>query len=936
MNIAKAVTPVIMVVSILCTASGSVEFPTIKEQLLEIKTEKPNTISFDPVDAKFIRFVIYGNSNVGACLDELEVYGVDKGRNLALSANGSKAAASSCIFGYAIHKIEHLNDGRYGNQCSWIAAGGGIEWAQIELARVEQVSMIIFSRDREGKLRDRLPTHVEIRLSVDGKTWTTVSRVRDKNSNSSAYGWLPVPETWDDMLQFAFLAEQEVLSNGNVSESLPCAARQMEDMINRFDARKLDVTEERARLASFQKELVRLTSVQPADVRALQELCQRVRLAKRGLLFRDPDLAAIGNILFVKRYPFEPSHNYSVLLDGKFRAGGGICKLEIPKVGGRMDPSKATVKLLFDSKDGMARTPSSNYQADKIFFSYRPSPSGFYRIMVMGADGENVRQLTDGTMFHDFWPCPLPDGGLAFISTRCRARFLCWRPQTFVLFRSDGEGSNIRPLSFANLSEWAPSVMRDGRIIWTRSEYLDKGADFGHTLWSIRPDGTHPELVFGNNTIHAYANGREVPGTTEICCILACHAGDLNGPVALVDVGKGRYNPEAINILTPEVKPAIGMSGSWPRTRCFRDPIPVSRDYILCSHSPGAPFGPGFGIYVIDRYGNREIIYFDNSISSICPTPLMATTPPPMLADAGTEMEGTDRGQFFLADVYQGLEPEVKRGSVKYIRVCEEIRSDLAQLPNGQYRSDHEAFQDFYATPVHKVSGPFGWPAYVAKGTHGVVPVNEDGSAAFWAPAGKTLYFQALDENFNEIQRMRSVIQLQPGERRSCVGCHEPRDSAPPRRVSTASRSTPSELIAPSWGTEPFSYEKVVQPVWDAKCVKCHNDKQDEKMKEKQDLRGILDKDKVPASYRTLISLGWVNHFDCRYGQRHFKAPPYSFGSLKSKLWKVLDKGHYEVKLTTDEMQRVKCWIDMNCPLWPDYQYRPDRPDHAVSLTKAE
>ncbi len=42
--------------------------------------------------------------------------------------------------------------------------------------------------------------------------------------------------------------------------------------------------------------------------------------------------------------------------------------------------------------------------------------------------------------------------------------------------------------------------MRDGRILWTRSEYLDKGADFGHTLWAIRPDGTHPELVFGNNT----------------------------------------------------------------------------------------------------------------------------------------------------------------------------------------------------------------------------------------------------------------------------------------------------------------------------------------------------------------------------------------------------------------------------------------------------
>jgi hypothetical protein len=43
------------------------------------------------------------------------------------------------------------------------------------------------------------------------------------------------------------------------------------------------------------------------------------------------------------------------------------------------------------------------------------------------------------------------------------------------------------------------------------SEYLDKGADFGHTLWAIRPDGTHPELIFGNNTLNCYANGHEVP-----------------------------------------------------------------------------------------------------------------------------------------------------------------------------------------------------------------------------------------------------------------------------------------------------------------------------------------------------------------------------------------------------------------------------------------
>ena len=58
--------------------------------------------------------------------------------------------------------------------------------------------------------------------------------------------------------------------------------------------------------------------------------------------------------------------------------------------------------------------------------------------------------------------------------------------------------------------------MRDGRILWTRTEYLDKGADFGHTLWAIRPNGDHPELVFGNDTPYCYGHAREVPGSGEL------------------------------------------------------------------------------------------------------------------------------------------------------------------------------------------------------------------------------------------------------------------------------------------------------------------------------------------------------------------------------------------------------------------------------------
>jgi cytochrome c553 len=288
----------------------------------------------------------------------------------------------------------------------------------------------------------------------------------------------------------------------------------------------------------------------------------------------------------------------------------------------------------------------------------------------------------------------------------------------------------------------------------------------------------------------------------------------------------------------------------------------------------------------------------------------------------GSDPVFSDAGQFTVADVYQGLGAAVKRGTIKYLRVCQELRSDLARLPDGQYRQDHEPFQDYYASPTHKVSGPSGWPSYIAKATAGLAAVEEDGSASFYAPAGKVLYFEALDGEFNEVQRMRSVVQLQPGERRSCVGCHEDRASVASLRETAALRRPPRLLQAEPWGAGPFAYEKVVQPVWDAQCVRCH----DAADKKKIDLRPTLDADRVPASYRTLIAQGWVHYFDYTWGCEHRLAAPLTFGTVKSRLWPVLAAGHYDVKLTEDQMRRVKCWIDLNCPLWPDYQYRLDRP----------
>lgn len=693
----------------------------------------------------------------------------------------------------------------------------------------------------------------------------------------------------------------------------------MDEMIGRLAAKGLDVTEERRQWAALRKRQEALMAAR-GDTAAQRQAFFDARRAKRDLFFREPDLAPIGRILFTKRHAYEPSHNYSVMLDSRWRPGGGVCLLDVPNRGGRFLPEEAQVTMLYSAGSGIARDPMATFEADKIYFAHRRTFDEYYHVMRMDPDGAHVEQLTDGP-FHDYWPCPLPDGGLAFISTRCRARFLCWRPQAAVLFRMDAGGQNVRPLSFANLSEWAPSVMNDGRIIWTRSEYIDKGADFSHTLWMIRPDGAMPELVFGNTIIqpNGYANGREVPGTREICCTLISHFGDLNGPITLIDVDKGRFNPKAITSITPEVP----WPGMWPEEECFRDPWPIATDYFLVSHAPRRQFG----LFVIDRHGNRELLHLEEGIGAMTPTPFRKTARPPALRHSDhPEAAGEDEvqwGQMAVADVYQGIAHAVPRGKVKYLRVAQEVRADLIQMDDGTYQQDHEPFMQWYATPVDVVSGPFGWPSYVAKGDWGLAKVEDDGSAHFMAPAGLQLYLQALDEDFNEVQRMRSVVQLQPGEQRTCIGCHEDRRLAPPARPGKALLRAPEKLQPPPWGAGPIAYERLVQPVLDRKCASCHGASQ------KVNLTGALDVHRVPASYRTLVSQGWVHVLDCGYNSGgNEKREPMTFGTVKSRLFtEVLpNKDHAEVKLTRDETRAIKTWIDMNCPLWPDYQFRPLRP----------
>ena len=139
-------------------------------------TAKDNSESFEAIPAKFVRFTILRTNGGQPCIDELSVFSRE-GSNVAL---GGKPTSSGDLPGHEIHKLEHINDGQFGNSRSWISDEQGKGWVGIEFTGTHEVNRIEWARDRDNRFRDRVPTDYRIELSLDGKGWKKVADSSDR------------------------------------------------------------------------------------------------------------------------------------------------------------------------------------------------------------------------------------------------------------------------------------------------------------------------------------------------------------------------------------------------------------------------------------------------------------------------------------------------------------------------------------------------------------------------------------------------------------------------------------------------------------------------------------------------------------------------------------------------------------------------------------
>jgi hypothetical protein len=662
----------------------------------------------------------------------------------------------------------------------------------------------------------------------------------------------------------------------------------------------------------------------------------------RRLVFANP-LLNFDQLLFVKRFTQETYPDVCLNhMPWVSRPGGDLCVLRNPFspdgsqqsvrhiLNGALGPGHVHgmdlwwdgSRIVFGYARAKSDQPPEGWRDHRTNFDLRRSeePTHLFEVAV---DGRRLRQLTRGE-WSDLDPTYAPNGDIVFVSERCGTSLQCNeydKDETSCnLYVMRPDGSGIRRMSVNKDGDYLPHTLDDGTIGYTRWEYHERSFAFIQSLWFIRPDGTGADALFKQHFANPWAleDVRSIPRSRKLAAIAAGHHTLAVGPLVIVDAAPGMNEPRGLGIVTPGVKPPEGGMDGVPVPEggvadnggFYSTPWALSEKFFLVAYNYGKETdATGYALYLVDVFGNKELIFRDPAISCFVPLPLRARPQPPVLADT-TDLK-KDYATCAVSDASFGS--EAIAGRIRYLRIAEPIGWPYDNTNGGlRYVEDHNC---------QKPSGEKrildNWtPVRIL----GDVPVEPDGSAHFRVPADTAVYFQLLDENRMELRRMRSFISFQPGEQRACAGCHESRNVVPRAApVARAAQRLPSALLPPPWGDRPVNFLRDVQPVLDRHCVRCHSG-----LKPAGGLDfcgGLTSFDlAVPGygynrAYATIMAHNLVSVSPAR-AQDASITPPLAYGSHKSKLIETLGKEPHakRVILNTEEKLRLTMWIDANAP----------------------
>jgi len=731
------------------------------------------------------------------------------------------------------------------------------------------------------------------------------------------------------------------------------------------------------------KELAQLSQLE-VKVKASPDdpaLYLEVRYIKRTIMFANPLVNFDEIVLIDNPYPNGIQGDVTDEWQHEARHRNG----HMAQPGGRLlvvglNPDDVK-RDLFKGHTGSFWRPDVHFSGEKLLVSFLPEGDKSFHIYELDKDGKEIKQLTAGD-YSDLDPIYSPDGKILFCTERGHTYIRCM-PMThgYQLARCDADGKNIYVLSRNGEADYLPVIMNDGRVLYTRWEYTDKALWRVQSLWTVNTDGTNVQIFWGNQSVwpDMLSEARAIPGSRRVMFVGMGHHQWYSGPVGIIDPDKGLDFPDGLTKVTPqvawaEVGDGPGCENETDRFtdpakkyhenagfKAYKTPYPLSEEDFLCSarhenlgstRSVSAN-SPKFSLYLMDVYGNRELIY-KGKHNAYHAMPLCKRPTPPAFPDRvqwpeiGSDEKPAD-GILYSNDVFAGV-PEILREKGKFIRVI--------QMDPKNYSTWHKTMRHF--GPAVSVSQSDGVKRFL-----GTVPIEEDGSVAIKLPPGEAVFFQMLDENKQAIHVMRSFTGVMPGEVRGCFGCHESklntRGATAMPGHNLAMRKGAKRPAPPSFGyEESISFARFVQPVLDKHCVKCHNDPEHkayaklnmtvrpskERWRANANTRPndvsaytepyytlvdgarVYDK-KQPMDERGLPSpnlagIFMVEGIDKNSPTSLATIPPYSAFSPTSTLIKNASSGKHGggVKVSPVELERLVAWVDANGPFLGDEEIR--------------
>lgn len=624
-------------------------------------------------------------------------------------------------------------------------------------------------------------------------------------------------------------------------------------------------------------------------------------------------------------------------------------------------------------------TPDLSFDAKSVMFAWAPwacnknwsgpvgkySKEGTHRIFGMDLDGSNLRQLVDhpqgefGKYYDTYDPCFLPSGRILFVSDRHNGGQRCGPSAVSGSFYTiKGDGTDLYRISWHETNVRRPVVANDGRIVFSRWDYIDRQAYSAQSFWIMNPDGTDPRAPHGNyieddKPFHPISETdiRPVPNTSgKFMGIEGGHHTAYRGNLVVIDIDKRAKHEQQIRFFWPHWhmggdNPGINESARFTKSRRnFKMPWPLSEEFVIAVEYSE--------ILLLDAFGN-EVLLFDCEplfdIHAGYPIPVKKR-PKPAPVEVRTHRgerreQARSAGQLPKAtisvmDVYESdFDWPTPRPKITHLRICQIL---------GRPKNPWNTHRNVY----------LGWSdGALIKHVIGTVPVEEDGSAYFEAPVEREIFFQAVDSTGMAVQSMLSSTWVQPGEHLSCLGCHEDKWTAsPPSHEPAALQRAPSQITPDVVGSYPLTYHRLVkQPVFDQKCAPCHQEKNvgisfdywNKGVSSCTDNSG----DRGPGwdagdlqdyvvyygaaygmnpdiycykdnNHEGMLQLGFPGFQDPLTGKHRSRSIPMQIGARRCELLDVVrqHESRGKVDLSYEEFHRITLWMDLNCQEMGTYE----------------